>query len=78
MITQTMACAHFSVASHGVETGNARKPGNASAEEHETGWCRDCSQYVQRELDGLAWTLQIGYEKGAWLWRPSNRPAPRG
>jgi hypothetical protein len=68
MGTPTAACPHASVASHGVEPG----------EEHETGWCRDCSEYVQRELGGSAWTVRFGFEKGAWRWRPYGKSVGRG
>jgi hypothetical protein len=64
MITPTAACAHSSVASHGVEPSDPSKLASVLAEEHETGWCRDCSQYVHRELGGSAWKLRIGYETG--------------
>ena len=72
MSATTAECPHTHVASHGIEPGdpssNARLP-----EEHETGWCRDCSQYVQRELDELAWRLRPGYAGGAWMWRAHDQ-----
>ena len=70
--TPTAECPHTHVASHGIEPGdpsrNAQLP-----EEHETGWCRDCSQYVQREPDEVAWSLRPGYKRGAWLWRAHDQ-----
>jgi hypothetical protein len=69
MITPTAACLHARVASHGVEPGDAARDTPLSAEDHETGWCRDCAEYVQRELGGSAWVIRPGYERGAWMWR---------
>jgi hypothetical protein len=34
-------------------------------EELESGWCRECSHYVQRELGGSAWTLMPSQDKNA-------------
>jgi hypothetical protein len=50
----------------------------APHEEHETGWCRDCAQYVQRALGGSAWALRPGHERGAWMWRNYCAPVGRG
>jgi hypothetical protein len=73
MIALTTVCSHPSVASHGTETRDRTMPGSALRVVRETGWCRDCSQYVQREIGGVAWTLRLVPERGAWMWRPSDQ-----
>jgi hypothetical protein len=73
MSTPTVECRHTHVASHGNEPGDPLR--NATLpDEHESGWCRDCSRYVQRELDGLAWRLRPGYDGGTWMWRAHDQP----
>ena len=71
MMTPTAACLHASVASHGLEPADPSKLlASVLAEEQEMGWCRDCCQYVHRELGAPAWKRRFGYETGAWRWRP--------
>jgi hypothetical protein len=77
MSTPTAECPHTHVASHGIESCD-RSQDSKPPEEHESGWCRDCAQYVQRELDGVAWTLRPGYDRGAWLWRAHDQPLRPG
>jgi hypothetical protein len=69
MIMPNAACPHNSVASHGIELADPSRQGWRLADERETGWCRDCSEYVQRELGALAWTFRSTYARGAWIWR---------
>jgi hypothetical protein len=76
MSTPTAECPHTHVASHGIEPGDPSHDATLS-KEHESGWCRDCSQYVQRELDGFAWTLRPGYDRGTWMWRAYDQPLGR-
>jgi hypothetical protein len=74
MTTRKMACPHSNVASHGVEAGDPASHLKGLTGAHEAGWCRDCAEYVQRELDGVAWTRRASYEKGAWMWRSRGEP----
>jgi hypothetical protein len=78
MIAPTIACPHNSVAPYGVDAADPSNPVNPTREEHETGWCRDCSQYVQRQLGASAWALRPGHERGAWMWRNYGAPVGRG
>jgi hypothetical protein len=68
------ACTHTDVASHGIEPGDASSGDAVLPEDHETGWCRGCSRYVQRELGGVAWSIRPGYAPGVWMWRPDETP----
>jgi hypothetical protein len=76
MSTPSAECPHTHVASHGIEPGDPARD-TTLPHEHETGWCPGCSQYVQRELDGLAWTLRPSHNRGAWIWRAHDQPPGR-
>jgi hypothetical protein len=77
MSPPSVACLHASVASHGVEPDEPTGFAMPLGAEHETGWCRDCSEYVQRELGGSSWRLRVGFERGVWRWRPYGKSVGR-